>query len=45
MNNDQRAPSFYSPIKAVSFVALTLMAVAIVYAAWISISNWSGISV
>jgi hypothetical protein len=45
MNNEQRTPAFYIPLRAVSFVALALMGVAIAYTAWISISNWTGISV
>lgn len=45
MNDDQRTPALYTPLRAVGFVALALMAVAIVYTAWISVSYWSGISV
>jgi hypothetical protein len=45
MNNEQRTPAFYIPLRAVSFVALALMAAAIAYTAWISISYWSGIAV
>lgn len=45
MTDNKRAPFLYMPLKAFSFVALTLMAAAIAYAAWISLSNWSYISV
>jgi hypothetical protein len=45
MTDERRAPFFYVPLKAFSFVALTLMAAAIAYVAWISLSNWGAISV
>ncbi|HJT51883.1 MAG TPA: hypothetical protein VJ734_08090 [Nitrosospira sp.] len=36
---------YFAPFKIVGFVVLTLMALAIVYAAVISFKNWGGISV
>ncbi|MEO8406931.1 MAG: hypothetical protein ABI476_00700 [Oxalobacteraceae bacterium] len=40
-----RTPRFFPPIKIFSMVVLALMVLAAGYAAVISISNWSGISV
>jgi hypothetical protein len=40
--NDER---LYSPMRWFSHLVLLLMAVAMVYAAWISIVHWAGIGV
>jgi len=40
--NEER---FHPPLRWVSFVVLALMAVAVVYAGYISIVHWSGIAV
>lgn len=40
-----RTSRFFLPLKIFSIVVLALMVVAACYAAVISISNWSGISV
>lgn len=39
------APRYFLPFKILSRIVLILIALAIVYAAVISIKNWSGISV
>jgi hypothetical protein len=36
---------FYLGLRAFSFIALAAIAIAIVYTAWISIANWTGIGV
>jgi hypothetical protein len=37
--------SFFIPVRIVSFVVLLAMFAAIVYAAWISLTHWTGIGV
>lgn len=37
--------SFITPLRIVSFVVLFAMASAMFYAAWISVTHWSGIGV
>jgi hypothetical protein len=42
----QKAPSgYFLPLKIFSFLVLLLMALAFIYAAIISIVNWTGINV
>lgn len=38
-------PPYYTPVKIVGYVVLVLMAVAIVYAGYITLTHWSGIGV
>lgn len=37
--------SFFTPLRVVSFVVLLAMLAAILYAAYISLTHWSGIGV
>lgn len=37
--------SFFTPLRIVSFVVLGAMLAAILYAAWICLTHWSGIGV
>ena len=41
----QRGTNMQASLKAVSFVVLALMAAGIVYAGWIAVTYWTGISV
>lgn len=36
---------FFTPLKVVSYVVLVAMVAALVYAAWISLTHWTGIGV
>lgn len=36
---------YYTPVKIVGYVVLVLMAAAIVYAGYITLTHWSGIGV
>ncbi len=36
---------FYTPVKIVGYVVLAAMIAAILYAAWISFTHWTGIGV
>lgn len=40
-----RTSRYFTPLKVVSNVVLTLMAAAIIYATVISLTNWPGINV
>jgi len=37
--------AFFAPLKVVSYVVLAAMLAALCYAAWISLTHWSGIGV
>jgi hypothetical protein len=39
------APAFAAPLRILSYVVIAVMAVALVYAAYIMLANWSGIAV
>jgi hypothetical protein len=36
---------FYTPLRIVSFIVLVAMVAAALYAAWISLTHWTGIGV
>ncbi len=36
---------YYTPLKIVGFVVLALMAVAVIYSAYITVTHWTGIGV
>ena len=36
---------FFTPVRIVSYVVLAAMIAALAYAAWISLTHWSGIGV
>lgn len=37
--------SYFTPLRIVSYIVLMAMLAAVIYAAWISITHWSGIGV
>lgn len=37
--------AFYTPMKIVGYVVIALMAVAIIYSAYITLTHWAGIGV
>jgi hypothetical protein len=37
--------AYFTPLRILSFVVLLAMIAAILYAAWISVTHWSGIGV
>lgn len=37
--------SFFTPVRIVSYVVLLAMLAAVIYAAWISLTHWTGIGV
>ena len=41
----EQKSSFYTALRILGIVVLVLMLVSIVYAGWISVSNWGAISV
>jgi hypothetical protein len=45
MADPHSAAPFYLGFRAFSFIALAAIAIAILYTAWISIANWTGIGV
>ena len=40
-----RDAPYYTPMKIVGYVVLALMAIAIIYAGYISLTHWAGIGV
>lgn len=39
------AKAFVTPLRILSYVVIAAMAIALIYAAYISLANWSGIAV
>lgn len=42
---EARVPAVHGPLKGLAIVVIAAMAAAMIYAAWITLTHWSGIGV